>query len=80
MSEALRELINAGVVDDETVSLLVRCILDVAERQYGEVRLTIKGGELTHVSSTFSYAARKGHGSNPEPTMRSKVGARERKT
>ena len=67
MSDALEQLINAGVADDETVRLLVRCILDVAEKKYGEVRLTIKAGELTHVSSTFSYTAKQGHGIEPGP-------------
>ena len=76
---SINKLIAATVTDQEAYDFMVMCILEVAEKGHGEVRLTIKNGALTHVSSTFSYAAKKGHGaSGADPHFRSRVSKKER--
>ena len=73
----MKRLIDSGCADQETLNLLEQAILDVAQQAYGDVRITLKGGVITHVSVTHSYTTKKG-GLNPDPHFRSNKSKNER--
>ena len=62
-------LVRDGIVSEDFLELMAEIVRRVAAQKFGEVRLTIKGGRVTHLFAGQSWSVG-GEGINPDPTLR----------